>query len=246
MRYAGIDVSKKELEVAFEPSPGDIRSLTIPNTSKGHKTLIKLLTKRKGRVRVAMEPTGLYGLDLALALDAHPRMEVMSVNPRAARNFAKAANARGKDDRIDACVLLEFVKRMDFQPWARPSGKLLELRVLTRRCIRLSRDVTVEKNRRAAVKATKTTPAIVLEDIEESISTLERRIERLESAALDLVQGEPGLQEKLELLVSVKGIANRTAVRLLPELLLLPKDMDVRRGSPTPAWTPSRGNRAHP
>ncbi len=83
-------------------------------------------------MQVCFEPTGLHGLDLALALDDHPRIEVMSVNPRAARNFAKALGTRGKDDPIDARVLLEYCKRMDFHPWPRPSEAALHPRMATR------------------------------------------------------------------------------------------------------------------
>ncbi len=78
--------------------------------------------RRRGRkVRVCLESTGTYGLDLALALHRAVGIEVMVLNPRAARNFAKALMRRSKTDPIDARVLREYVRRMEFVPWHPPT-----------------------------------------------------------------------------------------------------------------------------
>lgn len=66
---AGVEVSAKVLVVALK-SDGQIRSSEFANTASGHKQLIRYLHCQSQRVRVCMESTGLYGLDLALVLYA--------------------------------------------------------------------------------------------------------------------------------------------------------------------------------
>jgi transposase len=109
----GIDVSAKELVVTSDRS----RDARFDNDAAGHKKLIRFLTKGRRAARVVLEATGVYSLDLALALHRAPRIEVMVANPRAVANFAKAYLQRSKTDPLDAEVLLEFARRMPFTPW---------------------------------------------------------------------------------------------------------------------------------
>ena len=60
--HAGIDVSAKTLKVALEGS-----EFEVENTSEGHQQLVN--QARCGQtVRFCMESTGVYGLDLAVAV----------------------------------------------------------------------------------------------------------------------------------------------------------------------------------
>jgi transposase len=52
--------------------------------------------------RVCLEATGVYSLNLALALQRTTRVEVMVVNPRAIKDFQRARLTRAKTDRVDA------------------------------------------------------------------------------------------------------------------------------------------------
>ena len=69
--------------------------------------------------------TGVYHLDLAVALHNAQGIEVMVVNPKAAKHFADAAMIRTKTDALDAAVLAEYAQRMRFIPWQRPNSVLL-------------------------------------------------------------------------------------------------------------------------
>ena len=226
IRNVGIDVSKKELVVAIEHEP---ETMVFSNDTKGHKVLCRVLTKRGLRAKVCLEPTSLYSLDIALRLHDHPRVELMVANPRAVRNFAKATMTRGKTDSLDAILLLEYVKRMEFHPWTPPSPAALELRTMTRRTLALTEQATAEKNRLKAVQSTETTPDAVTEDIQAHITFLVDRIAKLEARAIAFVRAHPDYQRKFDLLLTVRGIAETSAVRLLGELLVLPPDMDMRQ-----------------
>jgi transposase len=228
VQHVGIDVSAKTLQVAIG-GPGGVRDLELSNDAAGHQKLCKLLTKKKDvSVRVCLEATGNYSLDVAIALTATKSVEVMIVNPRSARHFADAQLRRAKTDRVDARALLDYAQRMDFIVWQRPSRERMHLRQFARRIAALVEDATAEKNRLAASKATGETPRLVLCDIERGIQQLESRITELEAAALELIDNAPDLKRLMGFATSIKGIAERSAIRILGELLLLPTDMSPR------------------
>ena len=70
IRYCGIDVSAKSLTVAILRVYQQVEQRSFPNNPIGHKALIVCLRKAKSPVRVSLEATGIYSLDLAFALDA--------------------------------------------------------------------------------------------------------------------------------------------------------------------------------
>lgn len=224
----GIDVSARSLTVCIETASGR-ELLEFPNTAAGHRSLIRRLTKRGRRARVAVEASGIYSLDLALALQAAQRIEVMVVNPRVARNFAKAYLQRSKTDALDAVVLLEFVRRMPFRPWIAPSAQALQLRAICRRMEALVKARGQEKNRLHAARNCRVTPELIRNDIEVNIRHLKRRIALLEEKAVDLIWSDDRMRKQLVLLTSIKGIARTSAVQILGELSVLPDDLTVRQ-----------------
>lgn len=224
----GIDVSGKTLQVAIQTAEGEVRDLEFSNDAQGHKNLVAVITKSGRSARVCLEATGNYSLDVSMLLARHDRVAVMVLNPKAARRFAEAQMRRAKTDRVDARSLLDFLRCMPFTPWKPPASKLLELRAVVRRASALTTDKTAEENRLAAAKATAETPTVVLEDIQASIDAIGARIDALLVAALALVAKDDELTRALAVLTSVKGIAEKSGVVLLAELMLLPKDMNPR------------------
>jgi transposase len=221
----GIDVSAKELVLASDRS----RDARFDNDPAGHKKLVRFLTKGGRSARVVIEATGVYSLDLALALHRAPRIEVMVANPRAVANFAKAYLQRSKTDPLDAEVLLEFARRMPFSAWVPPEPEHLDLRGISRRIAALVKTLQQEKNRlHAASQSAEMTP-LVRRDVEVNIRHLERRIEHLRDQALTLISRHEALHQAFEHLVSIKGIAEASAISILGELVVLPGDMTVRQ-----------------
>jgi transposase len=151
----------------------------------------------------------------------------MVVNPRAARDFARASMQRSKTDTLDAAVLLEFVRRMPFQAWMPPSSEELELRTQARRLTSLTKTRTQEKNRRHATEYVGS--QVVCHDIDLHVRYLDRRIIALEAKALDLIWRSPRLRKQLAHLTSVRGIGRSSAIRILGEICVLPKDMTPRQ-----------------
>ncbi|MEJ2010314.1 MAG: transposase [Acidobacteriota bacterium] len=216
----GIEVSAQTLLAALG---GEARAASrgeFANTAEGHRALLAWLKRWKRPVRVVMESTGLYGLDLALCLQ-RAGVELMVANPRAVRHFAQAMMKRSKTDRIDAEVLRQFAARMPFVAWRPPSAAALKLVAVVRRLEALTEMLAAEKNRLHAASLSEALPAIVRRDVQRSIQTQQRAIQRLTRAAQEFVISDPELGRRYQLLLSIPGFATTSALHTLAELALL-------------------------
>ena len=224
----GIDVSAQTVVVRVDRAGRQLGPREFENDPWGHRGLCRWLTRGGRRARVALEASGIYHLDLALALH-RAGIELMVVNPRSMRAFAQALAERSKTDPLDADVCLEFVRRMPFEPWVPPTPEVLALRALTRRIGALTKTRAREKNRLHAVRHARELPAVLAEEIEAHIAYLRASIDRLAARARALIAEHADLETRFRHLVSVKGIADASALQLLAELAVLPEDMDVRQ-----------------
>jgi transposase len=227
--FAGIEVSAKELLVALRRGEQTLPRKSFSNTPEGHRAVVRYLARKGRRVRVCMESTGVYGLDLALRLHQQAGVEVMVANPRAVRHFAQALMQRSKSDPLDVLVLLEFAVRMPFQPWQPPSATALHLCALARRLQSITDLCTAEGNRLHAACASQALPAVIRQDLRRSIAFHQRALARLTRQALQIIARDPLLQERFEQLDSIPGIAATSAIALLAELSLLAAGLDVRQ-----------------
>lgn len=210
------------LEYRGQGKTGEIR-----NDPTEIKAFLSARLKTGGPVRVLVEATGIYYLDLAL-IAAELGCEVMVINPKAAHNFAKALQLRSKTDRLDAGMLLEFLKRMPFKAWTPPRMVLLELRYYGRYLTQLTEDGTAARNRLHALTSAQVSPKALRADLRRAIAALDRRIERIRQEALALIQADPELQTAFTALTSFIGIAQTSAVSLLSELMVLPRHLSSR------------------
>jgi len=225
----GVDVSARELAVALDPGTGRVWSGTFSNDTPGQRKLVRRITRTKAPTPVCVEATGIYHIDLALALDRAPGVEVMVANPRATKDFARAQMRRSKTDRTDAHSLLEFARRMDFEAWTPPRPSILALRALSRRIQALLTTRAQEKNRLHADESVEATPDAIRESIERHVEAINAEIETLSNSALDIIHADAALGKRFAHLVSVKGIADASAITLLAELSVLPADMSARQ-----------------
>jgi transposase len=150
-------------------------------------------------------------------------------NPRTTKDFARAQLRRSKTDRTDALSLLEFVRRMEFEVWTPPSRSILALRAFSRRIQALLVARAQEKNRLHADESVEATPIAIRESIERHIDAIHAEIASLTESALDVVQPDATLSSRFAHRVSVKGIAQASAITLLAELSVLPAHMSPRQ-----------------
>lgn len=225
MQCAGIDVSKDTLHLAIL-NPSWVGE--FPNTAAGHRKIVQKLAG-SAPCRVVIEATATYSDAVARALAATPGIEVMVANPRMTRNFAKALDQRGKSDGQDRLMLARFAASMPFRTWEPPVDAALKLRQLIRRRGQLVRQQAAEKVRLKEARCDPSADSLVIEDIEENLAHLAKRIERLEKLALAHVAEHDDLEAWRVQLVTIPGVADGTALQVIAELACLPDDMDVRQ-----------------
>lgn len=138
--FIGIDVSKATLDVAILPRG----SFSLPNPA-GLRLLVERLEKLAPTL-IVCEATGGYERALAVAL-AEAKLPLAVINPRQARDFAKAIGKLAKTDRIDAEVLARFAHVV--RPPARlpACGKLYELGAIVTRRRQVIELLTMERHR---------------------------------------------------------------------------------------------------
>jgi transposase len=220
LAFAGIDVGAAELMLVIRKNAVPMKAQKFANTPADRLRLVKRLSKFPG-MTVCLEASGVYHLDLALAL-ADAGVRLMVLNPQAAHNFAKVLLRNSKTDAVDADTLAQYAERMPYQPWARPATESLMLRALARRINTLTRNKTAAKNQHHALTFSPETPKAVLRDLKLSIAQLEKRIDHLTLEAKTLIQAHSSLSHPFALALTVKGIGETSAIALLGELLLLP------------------------
>jgi transposase len=222
MTRCGIDVAAKKLFAARRRGE-EIERQEFANDASGHKAVRKWLGRR---ARVCMEATGVYHLQLAMVLRAGG-VEVMVVNPRVAKDFARSLGKRSKTDKVDAEVLLEYVERMKFVMWEAPRQAVLELREHGRRMSELVQAGVDEKNR-AHAKGSSRISAVILADVRAHIAHIEKRVGTIEASAMKVIRSDRDLLAQYEILVGVPGVGRRSAILLLSEMAVLDPTMTVK------------------
>src|SRR5215212_3753644 len=143
--FVGIDVAKARLDVGLYPSGA---GWSVARDEAG----IAELVERVGALHptlVILEATG--GLEVvAVAALVAAAVPVQVVNPRQARDFAKATGQLAKTDRLDALVLAHFGAALRPAPRPIPDAALQEVRALVARRRQLQAMIVAEKNRRAS------------------------------------------------------------------------------------------------
>lgn len=221
--FAGIDVGATELILIMRQNVKSQPGQTFTNTRVGRKSLLKVLSKVPLGA-VCLEATGAYSVDISNALyDAN--LPIMVLNPMSSHNFAKVLGKHSKTDNVDADTLAQYAQLMPFKPWERPSKAAVSLRAFSRHIHAMTKQKTASKNMLHALEACEDTPKSVLADAKLSITQLEKRIKNLTAEALAFIKKDKELSAPYDLLLTVKGIGEISAVALLGELLMLPKGL---------------------
>jgi len=164
-------------------------------------------------VHACLEATGVYGLELAHYL--HQAGVVVSVvNPACIKSFAQCQLRRTKTDRVDAVVIAQYCATMQPRPWQPPAPEIAQLQALARRREDLLAMRTQERNR----SQLPSTPVAVQESQKAVVAMLGEQIKATEAQLRAHCRQHPGLQAKLDLLLSIPSIGFITAVILLGEI----------------------------
>ncbi len=227
--FVGVDVGARELTVAVQTGAERWAMRSFVNTAAGHQQLRRHLGEHGTRIRVCLEASGNYSLDVCLALHADKRIELSVINPRLARRFMESLGTRSKTDPVDARALCRYAERMPYVPWEPPSRASLRLRAITRAVDALTRLLVQEKARHHAAEASAALPRLVVSELERHQRYLEQRIQRLRREAVRIVNADTDLCRHFRLLQTTPGVAEVSALQLLGELAVLPATLDARQ-----------------
>lgn len=209
--FVGIDVSKASLDAHCRP---DNSAFRCPNDEPGIAELAGRLAALAPAL-VVLEATGGFEVPAAAALAARG-LRVAVINPRQARDFARATGRLAKNDRIDAGVLAHFAEAVKPQPRPLPDAEVVALDALLARRRQLLDMLTMENNRLGACRED-----AVRQDLEAHVAWLLERLNASEKALKEAIQASPVWREKEDLLRSVPGlgpVSSRTLLAAMPEL----------------------------
>ena len=140
--FVGIDISKAHLDVATRPARHAGRHANDPDGIADVVSRLKPLAP----ALVVVEATGGLELPLLAALQV-AGIPTAAINPRQARDFAKAVGRLAKTDRIDAEVLAHFAEAVRPAVRPLPSAEVRALDALLSRRQQLLEMQVMEANR---------------------------------------------------------------------------------------------------
>ena len=205
--YVGIDVSKVRLDIAARPA-GEAWSL--PNDEEGIEELLDRLGKMRPSL-VVLEASGGYERPVVAALAA-ARLPAAVINPRQARDFAKATGKLAKTDELDAQALAHFAEAVKPEVRPVPDEQAREFAAIIARRRQVVGMLVAEGNR------LETAVSPVRERIEAHIEFLKAELEDLDADLDRVIRGSSVWREKDELLRSVPGVGPKVSATLLANL----------------------------
>jgi transposase len=220
LAFVGIDLAKESFQVAarlVSPPPSGAANnpagfnLSFTYDATGIAQLLERLKTLDVQL-IVMEATG--GLERKLAAElSEAGYAIAVINPRQARDFAKAIGTLAKTDKVDAAVLAQLAAILKPQARPLPSAEQIRLKDLAARRRQLIHMRTAELNRaqQAVLKE-------VSKSIKNHITMLEREIAKIEKQIADLIDSNSNWKKKADIMDSVKGIAPDTAHAILAEL----------------------------
>jgi len=206
--FVGIDVSKARLDVHALPAG---TAFAVANDPAGVADLLARLAAL-APAAVVLEATG--GLEApAVAALAGAGLPVSAVNPRQARDFAKAFGRLAKTDAVDAAALALFAEKVRPRPRPLPDETAEAFTALLVRRRQLVEMRAAEQNRLGAART-----AAVRRNVRAHIDWLTGQLDRLEGELAAAVQASPAWRAKEDLLRGVPGVGPTVARTLLAEL----------------------------
>ncbi|MDD4959621.1 MAG: transposase [Gallionella sp.] len=236
-KFVGIDVSKSTLDVCIEPA---VQTLHVAYDETGISQIVVRL-KEVSPTLIVLEATG--GLEVRMATElASVGLPVAIINPRQARDFAKATGQLAKTDRVDAAMLAAFAKAI--RPQTRPlkdeDTRALDDMVSRRRQLI---NMRVQETLRLNTAASKP----MIKSLNKHIVWLDKQIAGIDSdltkylresdvwrAKDDLLRGIPGVGAVTTLTMLAKcpelGTLNRREIAALTGVAPLANDSGKHRG----------------
>ena len=159
-------------------------------------------------------------------------LPLCKANPRQAKRFGEALGQLAKTDRMDAGMLARFGALIEPPVRPAPPETLLKIRELHVTRTALVKDRTAAKNRGKTMSS-----PLLKQQNRQRLAQIERHLEAIETEMLALIEANPDLSRRLEILTSIPGLAKRSAFALItgmPELGPLDSQAAAALSGPAP------------
>jgi len=209
----GLDVAKHTLDAILLVG-NSTKYKVVPNKADGFRQLQAWVIKNGYlQGRVCLEATGQYGYEAAEYLHKCGYM-VSVINPARIKAYAASRLQRNKTDKVDAKLIAEFCQREKPRLWSPPRPAYNELKGMVHYLDDLMGLRQQEKNRTEFGKEVE----MVGEMLNDHIAYLEEKIKFIRKAIHNLIQQDPQFKHDCGLLMSIPGVGELTAARLLAEV----------------------------
>ncbi len=194
----GVDIAKDWIDI-HHLSDGQSKRLATTRSA-----LARFATEARGAL-VVFEASGGYERPLTEALSTAGGA-FARVNPRQAREFARATGRLAKTDRVDAAMLAEMGRALRLKPSPVRAPERVRLADLMAR-----RDDLSDMLRREANRIKQARDAWIKNDIKTMLRVLERRLVRVEAEISAQIEAHEVLARAAARLQSMPGIGPRSS-----------------------------------
>lgn len=163
-----------------------------------------------------MEATGVYYESLAHHL-FKVKKKVVVVLPNMSKHYFSSLNIKSKTDELDAKILSRFGVERAHRLWTPPSAILLHLRNLTRYHVQLQEQKTTLGNIKHSKESSNSIQKFILQSNQKLIKQIDIQIEQCKMEIKKLVMSDGELQERIEKLMTIKGVGFMTVVTIIAE-----------------------------
>jgi transposase len=207
---AGIDTAKDKLDVVIH---GQQRCLSVVNAKPGWRQIAGEF-RQAGVGRVGIEATGGYERGVTQHL-RQAGVTVLVLQPMQTKNFARLNLRRARNDRIDAALIAACTTLLE-APGLEHDPRMLDLGDHLTFIEQVEEDISRAKTRIEHIHIPRLR-RLAEREIKRQQALRDKELRRIEAT----LRAEQDLATRLDLLLSVPGIAERTAIALvvrMPEL----------------------------
>lgn len=213
----GIDMSKLNFDVRIHGSQSYEQ---FENSKKDFKKLLRWVYKNstfsKENILFVFEHTGLYSHQLSVYLTEHKVPFSLLPGLEIKRSLGIA---RGKDDKVDATKIALYAYRIrdEIKTYKLPTEQVLSLKRLLSLRERLVKQragfkASFKEQKRILIKKDNKT---LLTIQEKTIRFLSNQIVEIEKKIRAIIKSDDKLNEQFELIISIKGVGNQTALFMI-------------------------------
>lgn len=223
-KYAvGLDISLSKMDacVSFidnEQRVKVIASKVFRNTKTAFPQLEAWVKKhcKDNPVVIGMEATGVYYEECAYFL-YEKGYDIVVVLPNLAKKYFQAMGFRSKNDKADAKALSQMFAERVFKLW-KPRGRFFyKLRAMTRHRESLQTLKTALNNQIHALSHGMYVIKEVIMQLQQQIKLIDKQLAALDKKILDHIQSDAVLAEKIQKIITIKGVGTLVAATIVAE-----------------------------